>query len=708
MLTGCSGEPLNSPYPATDAEANILYTSFAQRPKHLDPAISYAANEYALIANIYEPPFQYHYLKRPYTLVPLTTTKVPEPQLLDANQKPLPSGSAVDQVAFSAYEIIVQPGIRYQPHPAFARSASGGLLYHSLPSNAPYRSIADFEQTGTRELTANDYVYQIKRLAHPAVHSPITGLMSQFIVGLKELSQQLGQTQDATSIDLRQYSLSGAQVLDDYRFRIVIHGYYPQFIYWLAMPFFAPMPWEADHFYQQSVLQERNITLDWYPVGTGPYMLVHNDPNRRMEMARNPHFRGEPYPMEGEARDQVEGLLSSAGEPMPFIDRVVFSLEKENIPVWNKFLQGYYDRSGILSDSFDQAISISGAGDVTLTAQMREKGIRLSTSTATATMYFGFNMLDPVVGGSSERARLLRQAIAIAIDQEEAISIFRNGRGIPMQTPIPPGIFGHRDGPAGINPHVYEWRDGRAQRKPLQAARELLAQAGYPGGRDRESGVPLVIYFDTPASGPDAKAYLDWLRKKFAALNVQLVVRATDYNRFQDKVRKGTFQLLQWGWNADYPDPENFLFLFYGPNGRTLHRGENTTNFQNDTFDALFEQMRVLPNGPRRQAIIDEMVRIVQDQAPWAGGLHPVDYVLYHAWNQNVKEHSMANNTLKYQRLDPLLRAQARRIWNRPVWWPVTLTMFLLVAALLPAIQLYRRRARADALGQIANHTPLR
>ena len=83
------------------------------------------------------------------------------------------------------------------------------------------------------------------------------------------------------------------------------------------------------------------------------------------------------------------------------------------------------------------------------------------------------------------------------------------------------------------------------------------------------------------------------------------MIRSTDYNRFQDKMRSGTAQIFQWGWNADYPDPENFLFLFYGPNAKALHRGENASNYRNPEFDALFERMRAMPNSAERQAIID-------------------------------------------------------------------------------------------------------
>jgi ABC-type transport system substrate-binding protein len=85
-------------------------------------------------------------------------------------------------------------------------------------------------------------------------------------------------------------------------------GKYPQFAYWLAMPFFAPVPWEADAFYNQPGMREKNLVLDWWPVGTGPYRLTVNQPNRQMRLTRNPNFRGEPYPTEGMPEDVVAEL----------------------------------------------------------------------------------------------------------------------------------------------------------------------------------------------------------------------------------------------------------------------------------------------------------------------------------------------------------------------------------------------------------------
>ena len=707
LMSGCSGAPWNSPYPPAAARSNTLFSSFVDRPKHLDPVQSYSENEYSLIANIYQPPLQYHYFKRPYELVPFAATDVPRPEYFDAKGRRLPDNAPAGDVAYSEYLIRLRPGILYQPHPAFARDEQGRYRYHDLKAGDldGVHAVGDFKQTGTRELVAADYVHQLKRLAHPRLHSPIMQLMGEYIVGLKELAKELAAADKAAEkagrtggyLDLTRYDLAGAQVVDQHAYRIRVRGKYPQFVYWLAMPFFAPVPPEADRFYQQPGFAERNISLDWFPVGSGPYMLTVNNPNRQMVLERNPNYRGETYPTEGEPGDAGKGLLKDAGKPLPFIDKVVFSLEKEQIPYWNKFLQGYYDASGIASDTFDQAVQFTGQGDVTLSEDMAAKGIKLQTSVATSVFYLGFNMIDKDIGGTSERARKLRHAISIAVDQEEFISIFRNGRGIAAQGPIPPGIFGSREGQEGINPYVYDWVDGAPRRKSIEHAQKLMAEAGYPGGRDAKTGQPLLLNLDTTGAGPEGKSRLDWYVRQFEKIGIQLAIRATDWNRFQDKVRKGNVQLYFLGWNADYPDPENFLFLLHGAQSKVKTSGENASNWENPEFDKLFERMKSMPNGPERQAVIDRMVEVARYDAPWVWSFFPKDYALQHAWTHNRKPHSIANNGLKYQRIDPELRAKMQREWNQPVLWPVALGAGVFVLTLVPAVRTFRRRERQTA-----------
>ena len=697
LLPACDNAPWNNPYPDSQNQQNIYYDSFTERPKHLDPVSSYSANEYIFLGQIYEPPLQYHFLKRPYELTTLTATEVPEPQYFDENNVLLEEDSDIDLINRVVYRINLSPGIMFQPHPAFTKNASEDYIYHDLNAEKlkDIYTLADFEKLGTRELTAHDYVYRIKRMAHPKVHSPIAGLMAKYILGLKEYANILSEAykdKEEGFFDIRDYNLPGVKIIDDYTFEIVLTQKYPQFRYWLSMYFFSPMPWEADYFYSQPGMKDKNITLDWYPVGTGPFMLTENNPNKRMVLEKNPNYHGETYPDDGELEDIESGLLVDAGKPLPFIDKAIYSLEKESIPSWNKFLQGYYDTSGIVSDSFDQAITFNTQGDALLTEEMKSKDIQLKTAVTTSTYYMGFNMADDVVGGDSDQARLLRRAISIAMDYEEFISIFANGRGEPAQGPIPPGIFGHVSDEAGINPYVYEWKQNKPVRKSIEHAKQLMVEAGYPNGRDEKTGKPLILNLDTPAAGPGTKARFDWIRKQFAKLGINLVVRATDYNRFQEKMRKGTSQIFQWGWNADYPDPENFFFLLYGPNAKIDHNGENAANYQNDEYDRLFNLMKSMENGPERQVVINDMVEIARRDAPWLWGFHPVGFSLHHGWYKNSKPNLMANNTLKYKRIDPVLRNEKQQEWNQPVWWPVALLIILLLLILTPAIISYRRK----------------
>ena len=708
LLVACTGQAWNDPYRSGEARKPVFFSSFSERPKHLDPARSYSSNEWSFISQIYEPPLQYHFLRRPYSLVPLTAESMPQINYYAADGSRLSEDAPAADVAYTDYVLRIRPGILYQPHPALAKKADGSPVYWPLDPAlvSEVNSLSGFHETGTRELVAADYIYQIKRLAFAPNHSPIASLMAEHIRGFADFSKRASaahekleiEAADPPWLDLRTLRMDGVEVLDRYSYRIRIEKKYPQFIFWLAMNFFAPMPWEAERFYQQPGLNDRNISLHWYPVGTGPFMLTENNPNLRMVLVRNPNFHGEAYPGDGSDEDRRDGLLDDAGRPMPFIERAVYLLEKEAIPRWNKFLQGYYDNSGIGSDSFDQAVRFGGAGEASLTQAMAEKGIRLSTATETSVFYTGFNMQDPVVGGDSERARLLRQAIAIAIDFEEFVSIFRNGRGDVAHSPLPPGIFGYREGQAGINPVTHSWQNGSVRRRDISEAKRLLEQAGYAGGRDPESGGPLVLYYDTPASGPDSKAMLQWYRKQLDKLGIELVIRATDYNRFQDKMLKGTAQIFSWGWNADYPDPENFFFLLYGPNGKVEFKGENAANYKNAGFDSLFLKMKDLPNGVERQKIIDRMIEILREDSPWLFGFFPKAFSLHHSWYKNAKPHLMANNTLKYKRVDGVTRAAAQKAWNRPVLWPLILLFALLLVSLLPAVRSFRAREKSRAL----------
>lgn len=690
---------LNNPYPASESEQKIYYSSFAEQPKTLDPAKSYSLNEYQFIGQIYEPVLQYDYLARPYQLVPLTATQMPEVHYYDKAGQELAS-SENGNVAQSVYTIRIKSGILYQPHPAFAKDAAGHYRYYHLSDDFlddnEISELSDFKYTGTRELTVDDYIYQIKRLANPLSNSPIYGLMSEHIVGFREFGATLPAVKGF--LDLRPYPLSGVRKIDNYTFQISIKGLYPQFMFWLEMPFFSPVPWEADRFYTEPDMDDKNLSFGWYPVGTGPFMLTENNPNSHMILDKNPNYRAEYFPNNGTLADQKSGYLINQGKRLPLIDKAVYTLEKESIPRWNKFLQGYYDSSGVSADSFDKAIQITSLGTATLTPDMQAKGMRLTQMTEPSIFYMGFNMLDNVVGGSSERARNLRQAISIAINFDEDIAIFFNGRGEAAQGPLPPGIFGFREGAAGINPYVYKW-DGKApQRRPIEDAKVLMKKAGYPDGRDPATGHALILHYDVHASGgPDDKAQLNWMQKQFARIGIALDVRATHYNRFQEKIRSGNAQIFSWSWSADYPDPENFLFLLYGGNGMVAHGGENSSNYHNPTYDELFNLMKERANDEERQQLLDKMVEILRHDAPWVWGIHNESLTLSQQWLAPIKTSTMSINTLKYVAVDVARRNSLRNAWNQPILWPIVLFILLMALLLLPFVLAYRKNQQRSA-----------
>jgi len=721
-----SATTINSPHTEGAEKTNTLFTAFTQRsPKYLDPARSYSTDETPFTYNVYEPLYGYHYLKRPYELSARAAAKVVVPvyyskqgQILDASADP-------EEIAFSVYDIPIRRGVLFAPHPAFAREADGAYTYWPLPAGflQDKYSLTDFKQTGTRELTAHDYVYAFRRLASPKVASPIYSTLAQHVVDFSEYGERLRevlkqqaqaqQTQTAEGatkagwLDLRENSFEGVSALDDYTLRIRVKGPYSQFQYWLAMTFTAPIAWEVDRFYAQADMAKHNLSINTWPAGTGPYMMVESIQNRRHVLAKNPNFRGEPYPCEGEPEDQAKGLLADCGKLTPFIDRIVFDLEKETIPLQGKFMQGYYDMPQVDRGDYGVAMIVAAGDSKEKAALYAQRGIQLPSTVEAQMQYLGFNWLDPVVGHGDTteqqlKNRKLRQALSIAFNWEAYVSIFQNDQAQVAFGPVPPGVLGYQPAPEGINRVVYDVVNDKAVRKSLDVARQLLAQAGYPNGRHAKTGVPLVLYFDS-ASGGGTNPTLEWMRRQFAQIGVQLDIRATDYNRFQEKMSRGVTQMFMWGWVADYPDAENFLFLLYGQQAKAKKGGENASNYQNDEYDKLFISMRDLPDGPEKAAIIARMIEILQTDAPWMFGVFPKSAGAYQQWVGNAKPTQMVRNTLQYLSIDTSLRHQKISSWNQPIWWPLIAILAFVGLLVWPAWRMLRQQQVRTALGDAAS-----
>ncbi|MFN7726775.1 MAG: ABC transporter substrate-binding protein [Rubrivivax sp.] len=716
LAAGCD----NSPYAAGAAATNTLFYSFDERsPRYLDPTASYANPESAYTFQIYEPPYGYHYLKRPYQLVPKSAAAVVKPKYLGKDGQVLPEDAPSDQIAESVYDVPITPGIRYQPHPAFAVNERGEYRYHHL-SRAELgdkRSPWAFEHQGTRELVAEDFVYALKRHTTTRIETPVFAVFADYVIGLREYSQLIKQEDakllkglpddlaDKPFLDFRKYPLAGTSAPDKYTWRVRLKGKYPQWSYWMAMPFLAPVPWEADAFYAQPGMSENGLSLNQWPVGTGPYMMSEFVRDRRHVMVRNPNFRGEPYPCEGAPGDKEAGLLADCGKTMPFIDKLYVTIEKEKVPRKEKFKQGFLDVPEIERPEWGVDFRNDADDSDDVKKLFEQRGFQFPLMTDISNWYLGFNMLDPVVGQGAtpeqkEKNRKLRQAISIAVDWEEGYSrIFKHKGGVAAHSPVPPGLFGSREGQEGFhNPVTHVWKDGKAVRRPIEEAQRLLAEAGYPGGRDAVSGKPLVLNYDYQrAITPEGKSENDWMVKQFAKLGIQLEVRATDFNQYQDKTLKGRHQIFWGGWLADYPDAENFLFLMYGPLGRSKNQGDNYANYDNPEYDGLYRQLQALDDGPAKQAVVDKMVAIVQRDSPWAFGYFPWGGLAFQPWVHNGKPSILIRDMAKYYRVDPATRVARQREWNHPVYWPLAVLALAAIALVWVARRSFRARETATA-----------
>jgi ABC-type oligopeptide transport system substrate-binding subunit len=273
--------------------------------------------------------------------------------------------------------------------------------------------------------------------------------------------------------------------------------------------------------------------------------------------------------------------------------------------------------------------------------------------------------------------------MSLVVDTVEYTRIFQNGRGIPAESPIPPGLFGYEE----------EYRNP-FRRVDVARAKALLREAGYPDGVDPATGKPLHLSFDTADTSARGRLRYQFFCDAWRALGIDVEIVPTTYNQFQDKVRRGAYQLFMWGWVADYPDPENFLFLLWTESARSKGGGPNTANFSHPEYDRLFVAMRDLPDGPPRRDAIRAMRAILERERPWIELFHVESYALVQGWMRNVKPLGMSFSTLKYQDADVALRRERRAAWNRPVRWPAVVLALVAVLLLLPGVVtvMWRRR----------------
>ncbi len=501
------------------------------------------------------------------------------------------------------YTFRLRRGVFFQDDPCFRASAGLG-----------------------RELTAADFVYAIKRVADVKVASTGYWAFRGRVAGLDEFRARSVQGQIDYGADVE-----GLKALDRYTLRIRLTRPFPAWLWILAMNYAFAVPREAVEYYGADFVN--------HPVGTGPYVLHSHVHNYRLEFVRNPKWREtgrvDRYPMKGEPGDETAGLLRDGGKPLPFIDRIIQHVIGDPSTQWLLFLSGRLENSGISRDNWDAVISPSRG----LTDTLKREGVVMDAVPALDASYIGFNMEDPVVG----RNKLLRQALMCAFDRKRWVE-FQNGRVVPSSGPIPPPIRvrDHDESPFPFD---------------LDHARKLLREAGYPEGMDPRTGRRLELTLELGSGGSDTRETAEVLASFMDRIGVVILPSFNNWPTLLKKIEQRRAQMFLLSWVADYPDPENFLQLFYGPN-RTP--GANRVNYSNAEFDRLYEQAGTLSDEEAKRRLYAQMEGIVIDDVPWLFLHHSLSFGLHHHWLENYKRHEFPYGMGKYYRIDET----AREAWQ--------------------------------------------
>lgn len=548
---------------------NTLRMDLVANISTVDPALSYDSVSNTVVYQVYEQLYGYHYLKRPYELVPVLARGMPEV-----------SGDG------RTYTIRIKEGVRYHDDPAF-----GGE---------------------PRFVRAQDFVTQVKRIAFAPTRSPAQWPFSGRVVGYDAFRAAAG----SDLANLERLPIEGLSAKDDHTLVVRLSGPYPQFPHVLAMAFASPMPLEV-------VLRHGN-DLVGRMVGTGPFRLVDVSPSRGARLERFEHFREDRFPSEGD-RDAVRrGLLADAGRRLPFVDAVELPVVKESQPRWLNFRKGTTDLLVLPKDNFETAVGADGG----LSEELAREGAVLEIGDTLTYWWLSFNMRDPVVGGGN---RALRMAVAHAIDMDRYISLFTNDTGEKAGSIYPPGVFGR---PSGSR---LPYRHDPAR------ARELLREAGHPGGR----GLP-VLRFDTRGTATQHRQMAEFVKAELARVGIRVEVSLNTFPAFLEKARRGSLQFWQDGWAMDYPDAENVLLLL----SRAGHPpGPNTSWYDNPEVDARIGRIKVLADGPEKRRLMDEVEALVQADLPWVMQFYAKKHVLLRGRVGNYRHADLIAGNLKYLRL---------------------------------------------------------
>ena len=459
-----------------------------------------------------------------------------------------------------------------------------------------------------REIEASDFVYSIKRLADSKNQATGWWILDGKIKGLNEWRNKY-QTQPSANYD---EEIPGLKAIDKYTLQFQLSKVFPQFLYSLAMPFTFVVPKEVVAKYGPEFIN--------HPVGTGPYVLPIFDQGKRLVFTKNPTFREKFYPTE--ASPEYKHFLTDAGKKLPLVDKIVVNVMVESQPAWLKFNKGEIDYFSIPKDNFSSTI----VGN-SLSKDMLDKGISLTIMPSLDVYYIGFNHDLKLFQNIN-----LRRAMSLAYDINTANELFYNNTGFSAASVAPPGLSGNVPG------FKNQWKGPN-----VELAKKTLALAGYPNGK----GLP-EISLDTTSS-TTARQKAEFFQQQMEKIGIKIKIVTNLSPELQGKIKKREVQMFDYGWIGDYPDTENFLQIFYGPNSAP---GANSSNYNNPKFNKDFEVAVKMQNSPERTAMYEKLNQFLANEVVGIFTVHTQSYILQQKWVKNYHDSDFIFDFHQYMNID--------------------------------------------------------
>lgn len=505
---------------------------------------------------------------------------------------------------FKTFTFRIKPGIHFTDDPAFKGKK--------------------------RELVAADYVYSWKRHYDPRWKSNNLYILENAkILGLSELRKELMDAKKPFDYDRE---VEGLKVIDKYTFQVKTAIPNPR----LLLEFADGSVWGA---VAREVVEHYGDKIGEHPVGTGPFKLTAWRRGSKMVLERNPGFRGETYKEEAPADDPVAqaAVAKNQGKRMPMVDRVEISIVEENQPRWLAFLNGEHDMLWEVPAEYSDVVMPNNK----LAPNLRKKNIAMVRYPRVDVAVSYFNMEDPVVGGYTPEKVALRRAISLAVDLQKEIRLVRRSQAIPAQGPVAPESWGYSP----------TFKTEMSDYDPAKS-KSLLDMYGYvdrdgDGWRDLPDGRPLTLEY---ATQPDqqSRALIEQWKKNMDAINVRIVFKTAKWPENLKSATAGKLMMWGYGWSAGAPDAETFLALGYAGN-----KGQaNKSRFDLAAYNKAYEKQRALPNGPERQAAIDEAQRLVVAYMPQKIHAHRVWTDLAQPWVIGYHRNAFVREFWKYIDID--------------------------------------------------------